>query len=96
VTTRLLRRTKAGFERRRETSAIREVENRKKTTTDLSREFVLVNSMIQKIWEKKTKIITVFERNGQKIQIFLKPGGSDVKEGLLNLLKPTGFVRQQV
>ena len=33
----------------------------------MSREFGLVNSMIQKIWEKKTKIITVFERNGQKI-----------------------------
>ena len=63
--------------------AIREVENRKKHKDDLSREFGLVNSMIQKIWEKKTKIITVFERNGYKIQRFLKPEGSDVNEGLL-------------
>jgi len=52
--------------------------------------------MIQKIWEKKNKIITLFEPNGQKIQRFLKSEGSDVKEGLLNVLKPTGFVRQQV
>ena len=96
MTTRLLWRTKKDSERRRETSAVREVENRKKNTADLSREFGLVISMIQKIWEKKNKIITLFEPNGQKIQRFLKSEGSDVKEGLLNVLKPTGFVRQQV
>jgi len=62
---------------------IREVENRKNNKADLSREFGLVNSMIQKILGKNTKIITVFELKGQKIQRFLKPEGSDVNEGLL-------------
>ena len=36
-------------------------------------EFGLVNSMIQKIWENRTKIIRAFEKNGSRIKLFRKP-----------------------
>ena len=43
----------------------------------------LVNSTIQKIWENRTKIITVFENSGSGIKRFGKPEWSDVEKALL-------------
>jgi lipoate-protein ligase A len=48
----------------------------------------LVNSTIQKIWENKTKIISVFENSGSRIKRFGKqPERSDVEEALLKRFK---------
>lgn len=53
---------------------------------DLYREFVVVNSVIQKIWKNRTKIIRAFEQNGSRLMRFRKPERSDVDEALLKWL----------
>ena len=59
--------------------------NRKKEkkTADVYREFVLVNSTVQRICKNRTKVISAFERNGSRIKRFRKPERSDVDEAML-------------
>jgi hypothetical protein len=61
---------------------IRVVENGKQKA-DICREFGLVNSAIQIIWENTAKIINAFERNVSRIKRFRKPEQLDVGEALL-------------
>jgi hypothetical protein len=50
---------------------IREIENGKKKA-DVCREFGPVNSTMQTIWKRRTKIINAFEWNGSRIKRFQK------------------------
>jgi hypothetical protein len=61
---------------------IGQIENGKKKA-DLCPEFGFVNSNIQMIWKKVTKIISAFEQNGSRIKRYQKPARSDVDDALL-------------
>ena len=77
-----------------EVEVIRKTENGRKKG-DVCREFVLVNSTVQKIWHKETKIIGAFEQNGSIIKRMRKPEQSVVNEALLswfNLLKLKNYI----
>ena len=50
---------------------------------DICWEFGLRNSTIQTVCKNRTKITSVFERNGSSIKSFRKPKGSNVNEALL-------------
>jgi CENP-B N-terminal DNA-binding domain. len=52
-------------------TVIQQTENGKKKA-DVCQEFGHINSMIQKIWKKRTKIINVFEWNRSRIKPFQK------------------------
>ena len=60
---------------------IRQIQNGEKKA-DVCREFGLVNSMIERIYQNRTKIISAFEQNGLRIKRFGKPERSDVDEAL--------------
>jgi hypothetical protein len=62
------------------------MENGKKKA-DVWREFSLANFTIQTICKNISKIISVFERNGSRLERFGKPGLSDVDEAMLKSLK---------
>ena len=57
------------------------MEKRKKP--DVCREFGLINSMFQMICKNRTKIISVFEQNKQRMKQFCKPEQSEVDAVLL-------------
>jgi transposase-like protein len=65
---------------------VREIASGKKKA-DTCRQFGLVNSTIQTICEKRTKIISVFEQNGSRIKRLRKLERSDVAEALLKRFK---------
>jgi hypothetical protein len=50
-------------------------------------EFALVNSMNQKIWKNRTKIISVFEQNGLRMKVFQKLERTDIHETMLKWFK---------
>jgi len=58
-----------------------------KQKPDVCREFGLVNSTIQMIWQTTAKIISVLERQGMRIKQFRKSKLSYVDEALLKLFK---------
>jgi len=49
----------------------------------MCRDFGLVKSVIHTIWKNRNKTISVLERNGSRIELFLEPEPSDVNEALL-------------
>jgi hypothetical protein len=53
----------------------------------MSQEFALVNSMNQKIWKNRTKIISVPEQNGLRIKVFQELKRTDIDEALLKWFK---------
>jgi len=69
-----------------EVKVIRGIESGKRKA-DMCREFCLVNSTLQKIWENRTKIISAVEQKGWRIRRFRKPERSDVDEELLKCFK---------
>jgi hypothetical protein len=52
----------------------------KKKNIKLCREFGLVNSKIQSVWNKRTKIISPFDQNVARTMRFRKPEQSEVDE----------------
>jgi hypothetical protein len=60
---------------------IRKIQNGEKKA-GVCREFGLVNSAIERIYQNTTKIFSVFEQNGSRIKRFWKPERSDVDEAL--------------
>jgi len=50
------------------------------------REFGLLNSKIKVTWENRTKIISVFEKDGSRKMLFRKPQRGEVGELLLTYL----------
>jgi len=58
-----------------------------KQKPDVCREFGLVNSTIQTIWQTTAKIISVFEGHAMRIKQFRKPELSFVDEALLKWFK---------
>ena len=60
---------------------IRQIQNGEKKV-DVYREFGLVKSVIERIYQNRTKIISAFEQNGSRIKRFRKPERSDVDEAL--------------
>jgi len=69
-----------------EVKVIRGIE-RGERKDNMCREFCLVNSTLQIIWENRTKIISAVEQNGWRIRRFRKPERSDVDEELLKCFK---------
>ena len=66
----------------RNVNMIRQIANGIKEA-NVCREFGLINSMIQTIWRRRTKIISVFEQNESRSKRFHNPERSDVDEALL-------------
>ena len=58
-----------------------------KKKADLCREFGFVNSTIQTICKKRTKIISAFEQNGSRIKRFQEPVRSGFGMALLKCFK---------
>jgi len=50
-------------------------------------EFGLINSIIQMIWKKRTKIINAYEQNESRMKRFREPERSDVDVALLKWFK---------
>ena len=49
----------------------------------MHREYDLVNSKTQTIWKNRSKMISVFEKNGSRTNLLRKPERTEVDEALL-------------
>ena len=73
-------------ERRRKLKVVQQIEYVKKKA-DVSREFRLVNSTIEMVWENETTVIMPLNRTDREEREIRKPEFSDVDETLLVWLK---------